>query len=214
MNTTAIDLCGERLLLHPERALYWPRRRTLFVADTHLGKGSVFRRAGLAVPAGTSDDDLARLEQLVAERGAERLIVLGDFMHAPPMAGDCWPASVAAWLQAHRQLQVVVIAGNHDAGFRVPADWDIDWRHQAWDEPPFSYVHEPTTETSAHALAGHWHPTVSLRDGRERVRVPAFVLEAGLTVLPAFGRFTGGQVIEPDGRTLYGVAGDRVLELG
>ena len=33
-----IELRGERLQLHPERALLWPARSTLLVADPHFGK--------------------------------------------------------------------------------------------------------------------------------------------------------------------------------
>ena len=43
---------GERLQLHADRALYWPARGRLLIADLHLGKGDVFRRAGIAVPRG------------------------------------------------------------------------------------------------------------------------------------------------------------------
>ena len=33
---------GERVVLHAGRALEWPRARTLFVADMHLGKAAAF----------------------------------------------------------------------------------------------------------------------------------------------------------------------------
>ena len=32
-----ITLAGEAVVLLPERALWWPRERALFVADVHLG---------------------------------------------------------------------------------------------------------------------------------------------------------------------------------
>ena len=43
---------GESLVLLGERALYWPTRQALLIADLHLGKADVFRRAGIALPSG------------------------------------------------------------------------------------------------------------------------------------------------------------------
>mgnify|MGYP000930301407 CR=1 FL=1 len=40
-----IPLLGESLALLPERAAFWGRTRTLFVADFHLGKAASFRKA-------------------------------------------------------------------------------------------------------------------------------------------------------------------------
>ena len=77
-------LAGERLELHPERAVHWPARRTLFVADVHLGKEHVFGRRGIPIPGGISAAQLARLAALVARTAAERLVVLGDLMHDAP----------------------------------------------------------------------------------------------------------------------------------
>src|SRR3982074_1557313 len=51
-----IELAGEEIILLPERAIYWPRAETLFVADTHWGKDATFRAAAIAVPGGTLRD--------------------------------------------------------------------------------------------------------------------------------------------------------------
>jgi hypothetical protein len=48
-----IVLAGETLRLLPDKALYWPRQQTLFIADAHFGKVAAFR-AGIrrrAAPA-------------------------------------------------------------------------------------------------------------------------------------------------------------------
>ena len=54
----AVELCADR-------ALYWTRARTLFVADVHLGKAAAFRAGGVPVPRGTTATDLARLTALM-----------------------------------------------------------------------------------------------------------------------------------------------------
>ncbi|HRM55421.1 MAG TPA: DEAD/DEAH box helicase, partial [Ottowia sp.] len=77
-----IDTQGQRLWLLPDRTLWWPAARTLFVADAHFGKGATFRARGLPVPGGTTADNLARLGHALAERDVEHLVFLGDLLHA------------------------------------------------------------------------------------------------------------------------------------
>ncbi len=79
------------LVLLPQRAVFDPAERTLFVADVHFGKAAAFRALGAPVPKGTTADNLARLTALMEATGAARLVVLGDLLHAraglPPA---CW----------------------------------------------------------------------------------------------------------------------------
>src|SRR5512140_1063418 len=73
---------GEPVTLLADRALFWPRERTLFVADVHLGKTATFRANGVPLPRGTTAGDLARLTRLIERMQAARVVVLGDFLHA------------------------------------------------------------------------------------------------------------------------------------
>src|SRR5690554_3561823 len=68
---------GQTLTLHPERAVYWERARTLIVADTHFGKAATFRAHGLPVPVGTTTAALQRLDAVLTRTRAERLLFLG-----------------------------------------------------------------------------------------------------------------------------------------
>ena len=61
------------ILLLPGRAAFLPATATLLIGDVHLGKAATFRRAGIAVPEGSAQADLARLERLVATTKARRL---------------------------------------------------------------------------------------------------------------------------------------------
>jgi len=67
---------GVSLWLHHERVVYWPERKTLLVADVHLGKEHVFSRTGSAIPTGPSEGDIARLSNLVQSSRAEIMIKL------------------------------------------------------------------------------------------------------------------------------------------
>ena len=61
---------GEQLWLMPERAAWWPARRTLLVADLHLGKSETIRSFGAPIPSGVLDESLGRLSRAIARTGA------------------------------------------------------------------------------------------------------------------------------------------------
>lgn len=194
-------LChGERLTLLAERAVHWPARRTLLVADLHLGKEEVFARAGIPIPRGPSETGLARLAALVAATASERLVVLGDLMHAVPASGEPWLAALAGFLDHHAELAVEVVAGNHDrAAGRERLDRRLVWHEAALVEAPFVLRHEPEEDARGYTLGGHLHPVCRLGGGRrgERLRLPAFWFRRRAAVLPAFGDFTGGLRVRP-----------------
>lgn len=50
-NDLSLTLAGETLHLLGARALYWPTRSAMLIADLHLGKADLFRRAASACPA-------------------------------------------------------------------------------------------------------------------------------------------------------------------
>ena len=57
--------------LRPERALHWPERGVLAVADLHWGKSEAFQHFGIPLPSGVLEDDLARLSAALATALAE-----------------------------------------------------------------------------------------------------------------------------------------------
>lgn len=74
---------GEELWLLPDKAVYWPARRCLLIADAHFGKASAYRSLGQPVPQGTTTANLERLDRLVSALPCAQLIFLGDFLHGP-----------------------------------------------------------------------------------------------------------------------------------
>ena len=83
-----VNVAGETLWLLPERALWWPAQRVLWVADLHLGKAATYRALGQPVPSGTTLVNLQRLSQLIAQR--ERLFLLRGELSL--QVGDLRPA--------------------------------------------------------------------------------------------------------------------------
>lgn len=112
-DSVQLQLAGETVELLGERALYRPAHRALLIADLHLGKADVFRRAGIGLPAGGTAHDLERLDALLAHRDVQALWILGDLLHGPaPRAA--WHRRWSAWREQHCALRVIAIRGNHD----------------------------------------------------------------------------------------------------
>ncbi|MET0346439.1 MAG: ligase-associated DNA damage response endonuclease PdeM [Casimicrobiaceae bacterium] len=207
---------GEAVTLFADRALYWPRERTLFIADVHLGKTATFRAHGVPMPRGVTATDLARLTALIARSGATRVVVLGDLLHARAGRVAALDATVEAWRDTHRETAIVLIRGNHDAhAGDPPAAWAIDCRADPYAMPPFLACHAPVSPPSGYALCGHLHPGVRLHgSGEESARLPCFVLGERHAILPAFGRFTGLAMVAPSPELrIVAIAGSTLFAL-
>ena len=161
-----IELGGHSLVLLPARAVWWPDERAVVVADVHLGKDQVFRRSGIAIPEGVLDDDLAALGGLIDATAAERLVILGDWVHAPPVAGDRWTDRITDWRAAYRDLEIDLVLGNHDRGLET---WLEEWRIEGHLQPleinSLKLLHDAGHEMECAALSGHVHPVARLRSG-------------------------------------------------
>jgi metallophosphoesterase superfamily enzyme len=121
---TECIVAGERLVLLPERAAWWPAREAIFVADFHLGKAASFRSAGIPLPAGTTAENIDRLEAVMARCPAGHLVFLGDFLHSAQGRVPATLERFARWRAARPGLSITLVRGNHDdRACDPPADW-------------------------------------------------------------------------------------------
>jgi len=208
------SLAGEDVWLLPERALFWKRAATLIIADPHVGKPGAFRAAAIAAPEGTTIADLERLSTAIRRCGAQRLIVLGDLLHARSGRTAATMSAVEEWRTRHRSLDIVLVRGNHDmrAG-DPPHSWRVTCVDEPWDMAPFTLRHHPESSVAGYTLAGHLHPAARLIGaGKQRLTLPCFWFGAQVGVLPAFGSFTGTKVIAPaPGDQVFVIAEDAVV---
>ena len=198
-----VHLEGEDICLLAEKALYWPRHRALLIADAHFGKAAAYRHLGQPVPVGTTQTNLNVLDQLLAEHDCQQIIFLGDFLHAKESHAPRTLALLEQWRERHAELKLTLIRGNHDlrAG-DPPAQLRIEVVAEPLLITPFALQHEPVPHSTHHVLAGHVHPTFRLHGkGRQSVRAPCFSLGDRISLLPAFGAFTGGMNIDADAST-------------
>lgn len=206
------------LTLLPQRAVWRDDSRTLFVADVHLGKAAAFRAVGLPVPAGTTRENLVRLDAIIAAFRPRRLIVLGDLFHArAAYRGATWH-EVAAWRATRAGLAVTLVIGNHDAGAGAPpASLGLELVEEPFSLDGLQLRHQPRDDDGdgPPTLAGHLHPAARLSGpAHDSLRLPCFVMRGRQLILPAFGEFTGGSLATADAETaLCLVAGDRLVHI-
>ncbi|QDT39767.1 ligase-associated DNA damage response endonuclease PdeM [Stratiformator vulcanicus] len=221
-----VEVAGELLTLLPDHAVFWNDERALIIADPHWGKEATFRAHGIPIPAGVMRRDLLRLTDCVTKHKAERLIVLGDLMHARTGRDEAATMQeIAEWRKMVPKLECILIRGNHDRSAGDPAP---EWGFSVVDEPhrfgPFELRHFPLDASEAaprrsaddpFVLAGHLHPKVKLAaTPQETLKLPCFYLGASQFVLPAFSSFVDGGLISPvEGDRVFVVADSQVIEV-
>jgi uncharacterized protein len=208
-----IAVRGETLRLLPERAVYWPRTHTLFVADVHLGKTAMHNAYGRALPQADTVDDLARLTVALERTNAQTLIVLGDLIHAAKGRDALTLQAFETWRESHADLEIRLIRGNHDRGADAPEDWQLETLDGPAPLAPFVLSHAPIESESGYVLSGHLHPGVELKGrGRQLLRLPCFWFAENAAVLPAFGGFTGLSMVRAQiGDRLFAITDRSVI---
>ena len=209
-----VTLDGIDAWLRPERALWLPGESTLVVADLHVGKEAAFRDAGLAIPGGILDETLGRLGRAIESCGARRVVVAGDLVHSRRGLSEAVVARFAAW-RAGVGAAIDLVRGNHDRHApELPPEWRVGEAGGELRLGPLRIVHEPGDRDDAFTIAGHLHPTVTLRSGVDRLTLPCFALTPRSLVMPAFTRFARGvAVASSPGSRFYAIAGDEVVEV-
>lgn len=198
------------VLLDARRAAWLPRSRSLAVADLHLGEAWVRRARGQLMPLGIVDTTVTRLRALLESYQPERLILLGDIVHAAlPIDGIQRAVQELASLE-HEGLVLEWCLGNHDRQLpRQLERWGITARTVRQvnlpeaillhgDQPP-----EPADlerHASSWKIQGHLHPALMLDDGiASRAKVPCFLVNPGRLVLPAFSEMAAGVAVDRSG---------------
>ena len=187
------------LLLRSDRAVFWPRERTLFVADLHLEKASFFASHGQPLPPYDSRATLERVNEAVSETGAERVVTLGDNFHDADGAARLEDVACDILRGLTARVEWIWITGNHDgpadaAGAAAQCGGAL---HEELEIGGIVCRHEAQPGEARAELSGHWHPKLDIRARGRRVRRPCAVVARRCDapprmVLPAFGTLTGG----------------------
>lgn len=199
-NSRRFNLKHQRLWLLPQKAIYWQKKKTLLVADLHIGKSGHFRKSGVAVPEKVAQTNLNKLDNMIKLTEANHLIILGDLFHSD--INKEWNQFIN-WRKNNRQLEVSLVIGNHDILETSNYHRGLINVFSKLSVGPFLFVHDidqhqEVNKSNQYILSGHIHPAVQLRGkGRQAMKLPCFYFGTEYGVLPAFGGFTGTHIIEP-----------------
>lgn len=184
---------GQRWQLLADRALFWPARRALIVADLHFEKASWFARTGQYLPPFDSEATLVRLTALANRTGATELWCLGDNFHDDDGPARMTASAMRLLDRLAAQLRLVWITGNHDDGARFAGE-----SHAEIAVDGVVFRHEAAATETRPELSGHFHPKLRIATSARHITRPCFLAFANRMILPAYGCLTGGlDVVDP-----------------
>ncbi|MBA2727002.1 MAG: ligase-associated DNA damage response endonuclease PdeM, partial [Parachlamydiaceae bacterium] len=179
-----------------QKAVYWEEKKIVILADIHIGKGTVFRKAGIPIPQGIMDDDLLNITGLLNELKAEKCIIVGDLIHAQSGISEDVKKKFSEWLHK-TQCEVHLILGNHDHALikNLPPEWPLYIHKESLLIEPFYFSHFPIHHDQWFVFSGHLHPKVEITNNYDRLVLRCFQIFKDLAIIPAFGFFVGGTLV-------------------
>lgn len=208
-----ITIRNQTFQLLGEKAVFWQEQKTLILADIHIGKGTVFRKAGIPIPKGIMDDDLLNLKNLINSYDVQKCIIVGDLIHAKSGLSEDVKNKVSDWLQIIK-VEVHLVFGNHDKHLinNLPKNWTLHTHLDGLLIEPFYFSHFPITHEKWFVFAGHLHPKIELSNKYDRLVLRCFQHFDNMMILPAFGFFVGGAFVKKTKDCkIYAIADNTVL---
>ncbi len=208
---------GEDFILHPARILIWPRESLVVVADIHLGKAQTFQQSGLWLPPAAHGRDLDQLLDIAEKYDLKHALFLGDFVHSRAGVTGQVIEEFVQW-QNRFQGQVTIVIGNHDRPLvsRWPEAWNFSALVESVSIRGFEFQHEPpeASREDTFTFCGHIHPKIHLRQGPEKLDLPAFVITPNVGYLPAYSSLAGGASFAYSKKNRYFVpSAEQVVEV-
>jgi len=199
----------QQFWLTTDRTMYWESEKALIVSDMHFGKTGHFRSSGIAVPSSVYKEDLQRLIVQILYFQPRELIVVGDMFHS---RANRELELFLKWRSDLLEIPIRLIRGNHDI---LDEKWYIDANiqvsPQTFTRNQFHFIHDITdhltakqgysiasSAESSYFFSGHVHPGIRIQGmGKQSLCFPCFYFGKEYAVLPAFSRFTGVAMINP-----------------
>jgi uncharacterized protein len=208
-----LNLLNDSFDLLPEKAIYSVEKKMLVLSDLHLGKAMHFRKNGIAIPQESSKKDYAVLIDLIAKHNPEKVILLGDLFHS---AYNSEWSLFCDFINIHSAIEFTLVIGNHDILQKeLYNDLKIAVVRESMELDSIIFSHEPMLEVPIGKIniAGHIHPGVILYGmGKQKIRLACFYFNEDQLILPAFGRLTGLQLINPEKDSkVFAVVNNKVM---
>jgi DNA ligase-associated metallophosphoesterase len=208
--TEEILVHGVTAVCDPLGGLYLPETGMLVVSDLHLEKGAAFARRGMMLPPYDTIATLNILAAVIGRYDPKVVVSLGDNFH-DRKGSQHLPADLRALIVSMaRGRDWIWINGNHDP------DGTTDLPGTSTDELVYGglvFRHEPSLMSgqgkSKGEIAGHLHPSATVRRREKSVRRACFACDGDRLVMPAFGVLAGG--LDLRHRALQGIFNQEAL---
>ncbi len=216
----------QQLWLSSDRCIFWEDEKALIVSDLHFGKTGHFRKSGIAVPQAVYKEDLQRLLAQIQYFQPQQLIIVGDLFHSH---ANKELELFKKWRDDFPEVIIHLIKGNHDI---LKDDWyqvaNIRLNNHNLLINNFHFIHDITSSsditintvstrksTGNYFFSGHIHPGIRIDGmGKQSLCFPCFYFGKHYAVLPAFSRFTGVALIEPDrNENVFAIVKDKIVQL-
>lgn len=205
---------GCPFLLLPSKAIYWPDKEMLILADLHLGKISHFRKEGIGIPLEAKNKNWRELNELIEEYNPKQVYFLGDLFHST--YNQEW-VELEKFMAHYEQIEFHLVLGNHDILNESVYENSRIHTTERCEIDSFTFTHHPLDqpEDGRFNFCGHIHPSVRLMGkGRESIKLPCYYIMEHQMILPAFGVFTGTKNLEIDKAvSIYGIVEGQMLKL-
>ncbi len=220
MDRSRLEIAPE-ICLDARRAVFLRETRTLIVADLHLGYAWAHRHGGQLLPISAREDSLARLMEMVADYAPRELVLLGDIVHRAVPVAALKEELCGIFHALNNQLQLVLIAGNHDRNLArlldecgLPANVRTEFqsgKNLLVHGDARLNVCSRRAEINANGgrvFIGHEHPAITLSGGvGTSAKCPCFLISPEVIVLPAFSRWAAGTNVQSHPRMSPWAAG-------
>jgi DNA ligase-associated metallophosphoesterase len=180
---------GVAAVCDPFGSLYLPDTGILVVSDLHLEKGAAFARRGMMLPPYDTLATLTVLAAVIARYDPKLVISLGDNFHDRDGSAHLPDAFRTLIVTMARGREWIWINGNHDP------NGIVDLPGRSADEITYNgltFRHAPRSGPQAGEIAGHLHPSATVRRREKSIRRPCFATDGARLLMPAFGLMSGG----------------------
>ncbi len=210
------EILNNQFLVTANRCIYWENEKTLILSDLHLGKTGHFRKSGIGIPQTVMKEDMQHLIAAIQFFQPKRLIIIGDLFHSHFNKEHNF---FLKWRNDLQQIPIILVKGNHDI---LENSWyeeaGIQIADKIFTTPDFIFAHDVNdcpVDSNKYCFSGHIHPGISIKGkGKQHLRLACFYFGKQHAVLPAFGRFTGTHIIEPEkGDVVFAIVEKGVIQI-
>lgn len=178
--------------LLPMRALYWPHRQMVIIADLHLGR--VMPRMPKIVE--NVQQTLLRVSEVLQHTNVNRLLFLGDVFHMRNTYHQELVGHFERWRATVAHVEMILVRGNHERAMGdPPRQLQLQCVDPGYEESGVTFLHEPR-HSHSFAMCAHLHPCLLVPTARAfATAVPCFVWNQEYLYMPAFEDTIPGRVI-------------------